>query len=103
MPGEKEQVGDPTWSPDGKQILFSSITQTARGWKIEGRILDVTCGKVSKIPEGEDQRPEGWSPDGRYIVALGWSDHVMKILDLKTNRWKVVFTGDANFPTVLTR
>jgi Tol biopolymer transport system component len=97
LPAYKDRTMDPYWSPDGKQILFSSV-QTG-SWKVEGRTLDLATGQVSTIPGGEAMRPEGWSPDGRYIVALAWNNkNSMKILDLKTNQWKVLTTEETNYP-----
>ncbi len=98
LPGEKDRTMDPSWSPDGKQILFSSV-RVVGSWQVDGRILDVATGQVSTIPGGEGMRPEGWSSDGRYIVALDWNKgNGMKILDLRTKRWTDLTEGEANYP-----
>jgi len=98
LPGDKDRILDPYWSPDGKQILFTSVHMVGT-WQVGGRILDVATGQVSTIPGGEGMRPEGWSPDGRYMVALDWSHGGgMKILDLRTKQWKVLITDETNYP-----
>jgi Tol biopolymer transport system component len=100
LPGGKDRILDPYWSPDGKQILFSSVRMVGGGtWLVEGHTLDVATGQVATIPGGEGLRPEGWSPDGRYIVALDWkSGKGMKILDLRTKRWTNLTVAEANYP-----
>jgi Tol biopolymer transport system component len=98
LPQEKDRTMDPSWSPDGKQVLFSSV-RTVGTWQVAGRTLDVATGQVSTIPGGDGMRPEGWSPDGRYIVALAWNNAAgMKILDLKTKEWRALTTEETNYP-----
>jgi Tol biopolymer transport system component len=100
MPQETGRDIDPVWSPDGKQVLFTTYFSDAH---TEGRILDLANGQVSKLPEAEGKRPEGWSPDGRYIFAVngpGGKEKGLELLDLRTKRWKMLVTGEENYPHI---
>jgi hypothetical protein len=48
---------EPTLSPDGKQIAYSAIVETAKGTAPEGRLLELASGHVSMLPEGQGMRP----------------------------------------------
>jgi Tol biopolymer transport system component len=100
MPDATGRDLDPIWSPDSEQIAFNTYLPDAH---IEGRILDLATGHVSKLPEAENKRPEGWSPDGRYIVAMrtvsgGGAIRGMEMLDLKTKQWRAMDAGEDQYP-----
>ncbi|HLG13008.1 MAG TPA: S9 family peptidase [Blastocatellia bacterium] len=66
-------ASDPQWSPDGKQIAYTT-TPTPKaddGGLSDIRIVDVDSGKQSKLSdnEGPDTAPR-WSPDGKQIAYL---------------------------------
>jgi len=56
----------PTWSPDGSQVaLNSSRTGPANVY-----VKPITGAAEEKAlhPSPEDERPQSWSPDGRFLV-----------------------------------
>ena len=55
--------GFPSFSPDGKRIVYRVWSDTEKGL----RILDVETRKITKLTEGWDNLP-GWSPNGKWIV-----------------------------------
>ena len=55
--------GFPSYSADGKQIVFRVFGEKDRGL----RIIDVDTRKVRVLTDGYDNLP-GWSPDGKSIV-----------------------------------
>ena len=57
---------DPAWSPNGKQILFSSDRE---GGVFDLYLMDADGGNVRKVFESSAyRRNPSWSPDGKQIV-----------------------------------
>ena len=63
-------VDDPSWSPDGGQIAFTSDANGSRNlW-----IVDVDSLKTRAVaPSNQDQWSAQWSPDGKRLLFL--ADH----------------------------
>ena len=60
-------VGNPAWSPDGRQIAFTLESGSSGG---ELYTLDVATATVRKLFEhpGWDDIDPAWSPNGRYVA-----------------------------------
>ena len=57
--------GNPTWSPDGKRIAFTSSTDEGS----EMFIYRLSTGKITKISQlPNSPRGLSWSPDGKWIA-----------------------------------
>ena len=56
-------AGFPSWSPDGKEIVYRAWSDAAGGL----RVLDVASGTVRVLTTGYDNFPS-WSPRGDRIV-----------------------------------
>ena len=66
-PVRAQQIRYPRLSPDGKKLAFTALD---RLWVID--YPNGTPRRVSAIDAGEHQ--PSWSPDGRYITYVSWSD-----------------------------
>ncbi|MEA3230356.1 MAG: hypothetical protein U9Q05_01190, partial [Thermodesulfobacteriota bacterium] len=55
---------DPSWSPDGKKIVFSSN----RTGNFDIWVLDLKADRLTQLTHhsGDDKSPV-WSPNGKYI------------------------------------
>lgn len=71
--------GDPRWSPDGRQIAFVSDRHANPdlGWRSDVYLVDVRARQVRQLSPGRGRQAWGapaWSPDGRWIAAIGNRD-----------------------------
>ena len=86
LPSDSQKQGEPSWSPDGKLIAFSSFKNAAnQGAFIQ--IFDVKTKEVSLLPGSVGLRGPSWSPDGRFLAAVSEDLHTVKLLDLHTRKW----------------
>ena len=84
--------GAPTWTPDGKSLLFSGLRDPDADWQVrESEIyrLDVASKAVTQLthrkgPDGQ----EAISPDGKYIAYTGfdltddtWTDSKLYLMN----------------------
>jgi Tol biopolymer transport system component/predicted Ser/Thr protein kinase len=87
---------DATWSPDGTQLAFGRVSVFNTGAPIEIQLLDMKTRKLSVFPGSKGLFSPRWSPDGRYLAALGVEgSHNLMLYDFHTQQWSVWFT-DAN-------
>ena len=71
--------GDPQWSPDGRQVAFVSDRHPNPdlGWRSDIYLVDVRTKAVRQLSPGRGRQAWGapaWSPDGRWIAAIGSRD-----------------------------
>lgn len=97
LPTDQEQPADPTWSPDGKSIAYC----TAGGFS--GRfhevwILDLKSHKSSKVPGSDGLWSARWSPDGKYLAAVGGNPSKLWLYSFKTQKWSDLASGNPNWP-----
>jgi Tol biopolymer transport system component len=72
---------DPRWSPDGRTLVFSSGPQPGQTWRIAAE-----GGEPVALIEAGD-RPDDWSPDGRWILYTNATDG---------RRWRWAVDGGKN-------
>lgn len=75
-------VFHPSWSPDGKRIVFALATD--RGSEVAVELVDLKTGQITRLtPKGERAFDPWWSPDGRLIAFHGpSSDAAVPLADL---------------------
>ncbi len=91
---------DPTWSPDGGTLVFSG-NPSADSSLLERpslRTLDLKTHRVSVLPGSEDLWSPRWSPDGRYIAALGFPKWKPVLYDVATHHQTELADLNAAWP-----
>jgi Tol biopolymer transport system component/DNA-binding winged helix-turn-helix (wHTH) protein len=84
---------DPTWTPDGKSIIFARAPAGERGVQAVYRV-DLSSGNPTLIPGSNSLYSPRISPDGRYIAALTADARQLKLLDQTTNSWSTLAEGE---------
>ena len=82
----------PTWSPDGKQLVYSMQGSL---WR---QVLDSTTAVQITAGPGYDHQPD-WSPDGQRVVFTRYLNDAMELQVLDTKSGKVTTitnSGDVN-------
>ena len=87
--GESGEIGDidPSWSPDGASLVFSSSPLIAVDMpdKILLRIVDIKTGRISTLAGSQGLWSPRYSPMGHYIAALELPSHHLVLYDVETN------------------
>jgi Tol biopolymer transport system component/DNA-binding winged helix-turn-helix (wHTH) protein len=91
--GGDQAETDPTWTPDGKSIVFGRSGGAGDRHAVIDR-LDLNTRHVSSIPDSEGLSSPRMSPDGRYISALQGDETKLVLFDTTTNRWSNLVEGE---------
>jgi Tol biopolymer transport system component len=82
LPEDNGQQTDPSWSPDGRQIIFA--TNLIGDQKSTIRILDLSGHQVTPLPESGGKFAAHWSPDGPLLLRdVGTQDVYALTLERK--------------------
>ncbi|HKE57078.1 MAG TPA: protein kinase [Pyrinomonadaceae bacterium] len=64
---------NPVWSPDGRQLAFSSIRDGHYGIFVKAADGSGNEEQLASAPAGTGQIPESWSPDGKALAIGQWN------------------------------
>jgi DNA-binding winged helix-turn-helix (wHTH) protein/Tol biopolymer transport system component len=98
LPDDPNAETDPSWSPDGSKIAFSTSPNLGASAKSELHILDIATNGVTTIPESNGLAVPRWSPDGNSISAMTLDATNLKIFHVATGQWSNLDSGLVAFP-----
>lgn len=82
--------GVPTWSADSRRIAFGDVPPVF-GRPVGGEaihVYDIVTKELRDVPGSEGLWTSRWSPDGRSLAALTIRDLQLRILDVRSGRWR---------------
>ncbi len=98
LPGDRQAETDPSWSPNGEQIAYSTSPNVGASAKSDLRIVDLASGKITILPASDGLLVPRWSPDGRVLAAMTLDTEELKLFDLASNTWTHLAAGHVAFP-----
>jgi len=83
---DNDQEVGPTWSPDGRSIFFNYYPYPDR--PLKGiQVLDLASRKLSIMAGSQGLYVPLWSPNGKYLVAIGQSPSRLSLYSSDTQTW----------------
>jgi eukaryotic-like serine/threonine-protein kinase len=76
---------DPSWSRDGKKLVYGRLGTGEPSWGI--KLIDLATRQVSVIAGSEKLFSPRWSPDGQYLAALSTDSTKLTLFNWKTQTW----------------
>ncbi len=89
LPDDSEQEADPSWSLDGRKMIFSTGVDREKESYI--RILDMASHQITTLSGSDGKFSPHWSPDGQFISADSTDGTTLYIFDIKTQRWSTLY------------
>jgi len=86
---------EPDWSPDGNSLAFSAQTPDAGIETGYLDRLDLRTHDVTQLPGSKELRGPAYSPDGKYLAAVGGKDRRLMLFDFQSQRWTELAHGDS--------
>jgi hypothetical protein len=84
----------PSWLPDGKSIAFNYFPSPGR--PLTGiHLVDLATRKISVMPGSEGYYVPSWSPDGKFMVAIGQNPARMVLYSAGAKAWRDLKLFDA--------
>jgi len=93
---DQQTVGYPSWSPDGKTLMFTADLANRGGTvEIRSKTADGSGTEKTLVAEQNNYHSPEWSPDGKYLTYL-WGEG-----EKMTSLWAMPVAGGAKPFTVV--
>ena len=79
---------DPSWSKDGKAIMFGVFPAPDKPESAKIMVLDLKTRAMNQVAGSQGICCPRWSPDGRYVAAVSADNQKLLLLDLTTQEWR---------------
>ena len=88
-------ISNPDWGPDGLTLVVERNFSSAQTKETKSMLefLDLKNHEFKRIPNSENLRLARWSPDGRFLEAVGGDGGDLRIYDVATSTWRSVAHG----------
>jgi len=94
LPEDGGQEADPSWSPDGRTIVFATgVGGSSNQQSSFIRMLDLASHRITTLPGSAGMFSPHWSPDGRSIKAESQDQSTLYIFEMKTQHWSALSIG----------
>jgi len=87
-----DNQGAPTWSPDGRRLVYGRVFCQEEKTCAIGEI-DLETGQQTVVQGSEGLSTARWSPDGKYIAALRAASFQVFLLDRRIGQWRKLADG----------
>ena len=95
LPDDSGPQGDPSWSPDGKSVIFGG---PGGGGPTMIRILNIDTHQIETVKGSDGLFSPRWSPDGRYFVAMHGDSTGLSLYDFKSRTWTMLVPDIVAYP-----
>ena len=82
--------GVPTWSADGRSLVFGELRERKSDAEMTIRMLDLKTGAETILPGSRGKWSPRWSQDGRYIVAQTTDFKEIHLFDCESQSWRLL-------------
>jgi len=76
----------PSWAPDGKTIAFNDYPFPGHLAGI--KVLDLATRQITLMPGSEGFYVPRWSPDGKYMIAVGQNPSRIVLYSVQSRTWR---------------
>jgi len=97
---ENRNIGDPSFSADGKYIVFGMVPELMGQANVPNSLetIELLTHRITKVPDSEGLYSPRWSPDGHFIAAITLDQKRVMLYDTKTLIWKTLAVTSAANP-----